>query len=361
MFSVLKTKITKTIFQIIFIPFFLVTECINWLFIVMDELLFPSYKKIAIKTPLYITGMPRTGTTFMYNILHQDSQRFTAMMLWEIVFAPSVLQKKILIFIKKVDEKLNRPLRKLLEHFEKGVLNQFKSFHPLSLFQIEEDEYLLFHNFSSALLTFFFPAFKSIFISSVTRNNEVPTREKKLQFYQKCIKKHLYVFGKGKCYLAKSPAHILRYSSLKEIFPDVKMIYMLRDPEKSIPSTISLFQHFNTIFHSGLKTDEIVKKTLLMADQCFDVIVKSGMAYYDPSFVIIKFEEFITNPLITVTNIYNQFQYEISDEVIVRLNSYCQMHSEFVSGHLYSLEKYGLTRDLIHSRYQNIYLTFYPS
>jgi omega-hydroxy-beta-dihydromenaquinone-9 sulfotransferase len=351
----------KIIFQILFISFFLVTECINWLFILMDEFFFPSYKKIAIKAPLYITGMPRTGTTFIQNILHQDSERFTAMKLWEIAFAPSILQKKIWLFINKVDGKLNRPFRNFLAHYEKGILKQFKSFHPLSLFQIEEDEYLLIHNFSSALLIFFFPAFKSVFISSVTGNNDEPAREKTLQFYKKCIKKHLYVFGKEKSYLAKSPAHILRYSSLKKIFPDVKMIYMLRDPEKSIHSTISLFQNFNTIFHSGLKTDEIVEKTLLMADQCFDAILKPMMKDYDQSFVIIQFEEFITDPLISVMNVYLRFRYEIADEVKARLNSYCRMHSEFVSGHFYSLEKYGLTRNLIHSRYQNIYSTFYPS
>ncbi|MCX6245860.1 MAG: sulfotransferase [Bacteroidetes bacterium] len=351
----------KIIFQILFIPFFLVTELINWLFILMDELFFPSYKKIAVTAPLYITGMPRTGTTFIHNILHQDSKRFTTMMLWEIAFAPSILQKKIWIFINRIDGQLNRPLRKSLVHLEKRILKKFNSTHPLSLFQIEEDEYLLIHNFSSALLAFFFPAFRSVFISSVSRNSDIPAGEKRLRFYRNCIKKHLYVFGKDKSYLAKSPAHILRYSPLKKIFPDLKMIYMLRDPEKSIPSTISLFQNFNTIFHSGLKRDDIIQKTLLMADQCFNAITKPGMKENDPSFVIILFEEFIAEPMNTVTNIYNRFGYEMSDESKIKIDSCCRIQTEFISGHQYSLEKYSLTRSLIRNRYRDIYTAFYPS
>ena len=139
------------------------------------------------------------------------------------------------------------------------------------------------------------------------------------------------------------------------------MIYMLRVPQKSIPSTISLFHHFNNIFHSGVSTDEIVEKSLFMADQCFDAIIKPGMMDSNPSFVIIQFEEFIKNPLAAVTDIYNRFRYEISNELKIRLNFYCQMHSEFVSGHVYSPEKYGLTRSLIYNRYKRIYELFYSS
>lgn len=348
----------KIFFHILFLPFFMVVEIVNWLSILADEIFFPSYKKIIVSSPLYITGMPRTATTFLHNIINLDTERFTTMKLWEIAFAPSVCQKLFWIFIKKLDDKVNGPLAKIAKYFEDRILKGFDHFHPLSLFNIEEDEYLLIHNFSSGLLIFFLPILKLTHVSSSVEKKKL-IQKPRLRFYHKCIKKHVYVFGKNKTYLAKSPTHILRHHSLKKVFPNLRMIYLLRTPHKSIPSTISLFQNFNTIFHSQLHGKDIVNKTLLLADTSFQYSMELNKQENSPTFIILKFEEFVKNPELVISNLYNFFHLDITNKFETNLRSYCLQQSTFISKHKYSLEEYGLNKNMITERYLDIYENFY--
>ena len=342
----------------LFLPFFMVVEIVNWLSILADEILFPSYKKIIVRSPLYITGMPRTATTFFHNLINQDKERFTTMKLWEIAFAPSVCQKKFWIFIRKVDRMVNNPMVKTARYFERRLLKGFNHFHQLSLFNIEEDEYLFIHNFSSGLLIFFLPVIKFIHkISSVEKNRSV--RKPTLRFYNRCIKKHLYVFGKNKTYLAKSPAHILRYHLLKELFPDLRMIYMLRIPHHSIPSTISLFQNFNRIFYARINDRDIINHTLAMAVTSFGYLMELDRPENDPTFITLKFEEFVKNPELAIHNIYKFFHLNLASKLDAKMRSYSSQQSSFKSKHKYSLEEYGLSKNMIIDRYTSIYENFY--
>jgi hypothetical protein len=299
--------------------------------------------------------MPRTGTTFMHNILFLDSARFTSMKLWEIAFAPSVLQKRMYLLIKKADARLGFPLKRLLVRIEKRLLKSFDSFHPLSLFQIEEDEYLMIHNFSSALMPFFLPPLKRVSMETLTQKQGQAASSGGSRYYRNCIRKHMHVFGNGREYLAKSPAHLPRMDQLRALFPDLKIICMLRMPHETIPSTISLFGHFNSIFHAGLDAGEIVQKTLDLADISFDIVAKSGSQENNGAFSLVLFEEFTANPEASVTEIYSCFGFTITEEFRASMEGYCHQQSGFVSGHVYSLEKYGLTLEILYSRYKGVY------
>ncbi len=348
----------KRFFPLLFFPFFLVVEIINWLSLFADEVFFPSHKRIVVSSPLYITGMPRTATTLAHNIISCDTKGFTTMKLWEIAFAPSICQKRFWLFIWKFDSKLDNPLIKTVKYVESRILKQFDHFHPLSIFNVEEDEYLLIHNFTSELLIFFFPVLKFLRRSYSTSKTDL-TQIHRLEFYHKCIKKHLYVFGKEKTYLAKSPAHILRYHSLKKVFPDIRIIYMLRNPHKSIPSTISLFQNFNTIFNSRLNDRDIITHTLLIADTSFHFLTQLNSQEINPSFIVLKFEEFVNEPELAIKKIYKSFHLKLAYDVEKKIRNYCVQQSTFKSKHKYSLKKYGLTKEIIVEKYLDIYRKFY--
>jgi len=203
----------------ILIPIFLVVEILNYLGFLIDEIVYPAYRKLTIKSPVFIVGMPRSATSFLYTLLALDTEKFTAMKLWEILLAPSVIQKKFVCLVARIDKHLNNILRKTFIRLDKRILADYSPIHPMSFFKIEEDELLFFHIFTTGHLLFWFPSIKKIY-KNIRFEEELSERSKlrHLGFYRRCIKKHLFTFGQGRIYLAKSPVHSSKINSLKSFF-----------------------------------------------------------------------------------------------------------------------------------------------
>ncbi|MFT4901153.1 MAG: hypothetical protein ACI81V_000420 [Lentimonas sp.] len=59
-------------------PLFLGLQLIHWLGFLIDELCYPHYRRIEVKAPLFIAGIPRSGTSFVHRTLASDPS-FTSM------------------------------------------------------------------------------------------------------------------------------------------------------------------------------------------------------------------------------------------------------------------------------------------
>jgi hypothetical protein len=73
----------KRILSAFFIlPSFFVLIIINRIFMLADWLLFPGFRKMKLKKAGFIIGVPRSATTYLFNILAQDTKHFTCFKLW---------------------------------------------------------------------------------------------------------------------------------------------------------------------------------------------------------------------------------------------------------------------------------------
>ena len=108
------------------IPLFWSLQLLHWFGMLLDTLLFPSWKNTKVDSPVFITGIPRSGTTFLQRTLAQD-KRFTSTPIWELLFAPSVSEK---VFWTKVGRFL-RPLRTFLGR--QKFFSKMEAIHSLKL------------------------------------------------------------------------------------------------------------------------------------------------------------------------------------------------------------------------------------
>ncbi|MGB0184984.1 MAG: sulfotransferase, partial [Opitutales bacterium] len=67
----------RRILFLLLAPLLLAVQVFHWLGLFLDELLFPNYRKVKIEAPVFITGIPRSGTTFVHRTLAHDSMQFT--------------------------------------------------------------------------------------------------------------------------------------------------------------------------------------------------------------------------------------------------------------------------------------------
>eukprot|EP00600_Ochromonadales_sp_CCMP1393_P018245 CAMPEP_0175027034 /NCGR_PEP_ID=MMETSP0005-20121125/18112_1 /TAXON_ID=420556 /ORGANISM="Ochromonas sp., Strain CCMP1393" /LENGTH=281 /DNA_ID=CAMNT_0016286281 /DNA_START=126 /DNA_END=968 /DNA_ORIENTATION=- len=140
--------------------------------------------------------------------------------------------------------------------------------HPIGLMQAEEDEWVMVHIGCAQLILFFFPMGGAVISDIMTFDYTAPTAERESSgmdpvakrdifgFYRQCVQRHLYFhqklcstsLGKNKLiFVSKNPIFTLRIPTIYDVFPDARVVCLLRNPVQSIPSMIS---YLSKVWHT---------------------------------------------------------------------------------------------------------------
>jgi hypothetical protein len=255
----------KRIFMVLLLaPVFLILLIVNRIFLLLDYLFAPQFLKKPIDSPVFIVGSPRSGTTFLFHSLAAKNDDFTCFKLWEIVFAPSILQKKLVLIIRKFDRIIDSPLKRSMLFMEKLLLNKLKTIHPIGLNLPEEDEAILLWDLSSLYFNFFYPEahfFDELLLFDQKLSLQKRTRT--MRRYRRYIQRHLYAFNPdgSKQFLSKNPMMMCKLETVKLLFPDALILNTNRCPGTVIPSTIALNQALYGMFTSRKCSDEVNERT----------------------------------------------------------------------------------------------------
>ncbi len=263
-----KGRCIRLLLYLLFLPVWLV----HWLCLFLDELLFFSYHLQEIKRPLFILGVPRSGTTFLHRTIAEDRKRFTSVSTWEVFLAPSIVQKKIILMLSWLDQRIGSPGAKLFKALEKKLFASLEGVHDVSLEAAEEDYLLLLPMMSCFIL--FLPFTESRHIWSLARFDwEASDKDKQriMAFYRACLQKHLYVYARGqnasKRYLSKNAAFASWPNTLHDNFPDAEFVICMREPEKAVPSLLGSLQSGLDIFELDIEQGELSPMLVeMMAD-----------------------------------------------------------------------------------------------
>jgi len=341
---------------IVLLPLFCLLELITWLCFALDEIIFPKYRKVQISAPLFIIGMPRTATTFLHQTLFSDSENFTSMKSWEILFAPSIVQKKLLNLLSVADRHCKYVFSKLLKRLDKQIFRVIEPAHPTSFFDIEEDEIILIHLFSYNFLVFLFPWIKHL-RNLAWFDERLSERKKRMimKFFRKCVQKHLYTYGKGRTYLSKSPSHTPKIKSLTSIFPDSRFICIFRQPDQAIPSTISLINHFLKMYGATIYFKRLTAYALNAAEHWYSYPLQVFKEWNSEDYLMLNYNSVVSNPEKSISEIYNHFGFSLSDNFHQKLAIASQKNSRYKSRHFYSASDFGLNEEEIRQRFNPLY------
>jgi len=217
-------SVKRVVLVLFLVPTFILLLIWNRFFMALDHIFFPSFKGQMVTDPVFIIAMPRSATTFLHHAMVNSGQ-FSYFKLWELLFAPSIIQKYFFLGINYLDKILGHPIRSLVLFVENVIAGDFKKIHLLGLDLPDEDELLLLWNISTAYLHFLVPCqeiFKPYF-----HFDELMSQQKQAEiigFYEGCIKRHEYVFNRkgSRVFLAKNPFMIPKAKSIGKYFPTAK-------------------------------------------------------------------------------------------------------------------------------------------
>jgi len=199
-----------------------------------DHILFPKFRKVKVKQPVFIIGHPRSGTTFIHHLFTQTDE-MAAFTTWQLLF-PALTARKIV-----------KPIVQFLTRKNPMVLIPEEAGHQISLDSVEEDEMLFLHNHDTQFVVIGTPlGFAEKNYREIRFHDFQPwkRRIKSVRFLKSVFQRHIYYTGKTQIF-AQTHFSTHRIKTLLEVFPDAKFIYMHRMPEETLPSYLSL--NYNTL------------------------------------------------------------------------------------------------------------------
>lgn len=324
---------------LIVVPSMLIHILLTRFFLLLDTIFYPDFEQKNVDKAVFIIGVPRSGTSFLLNLLANNREAFTGFQLWELIFAPSILQKKFCLFISSIF-----PIKKIQLLIEKLFFKRMKGIHDLDLAAFEEDELLYLYDLKSVYLTFIFPELEDIHQLIYPDNKgNLEERIQQQHFYKSLIKRHLYVFNKNenKYFLSKNPIHPIRLDSLTTVFPNAQYLYLQRPLKKTIASTISLNNQLYSYFCSIPKNNhELRQKTIHMLiewQQYFNDFEKN----YDGQKLTVDFKNMVKHPSNEAQKIHYWLQIIINNDYQIFLKQQDDFSKNYKSSHQYQ----PLTKD----------------
>lgn len=316
----------------------------------LDNLFFYKFKSQKIKKPIFIIGNPRGGTTFLYDLIAQDTENFTQPKLYQSLFCSITLYKIIKFLGKGYGKKIIKGLLAWANNF----FSKFDSIHEIKFDKSEEDEALFFLTLLTPSIFFICPFVDKFPNISVIDNMSEKTKKRLMKYYKNSIKRYLYEFGEDKIYFCKNVLSTGKIKLIREYFPDAVIIHPIRTPYKTIPSMIS-FYHKAWKLHSP----ELVgksKETTKLAHSFIDLYkhIFKNKDKLGEDFILVKFNDLITGPIKKVDEIYKKLKLKQPKNFREKLEKFTRK-KKHKSTHKYSLEEYGLTKEFIYKELKEIF------
>ncbi len=198
----------------------------------LDELLFRGYRRVTVRAPVFIVGVPRSGTTYLQRRLVEDPG-FTTLTLWECLLAPSISERYLWTFLGRCFA----PLARWAGRRRWSAMDQV---HRLGWREPEEDFLLMLYRGGCFLPALLCPGAESYWRLAFF-DEAVPAAERQalLGFYRRCLQRHLYFHGRDLRLLSKNPSFTPWIQSLRTSFPDARFIACVRRPDEAVPSQLS--------------------------------------------------------------------------------------------------------------------------
>ena len=313
----------------------------------LDNVFFPDLHRTAIRTPVFVVGHARSGTTLVHRLMSEDEGHFSSFRLYEMFF-PSLLEKKLCRALGRFDQRwLGGRIERRVRAYDEKTYGPSRHIHPTGIFEYEEDDQVLYYSMAAGFWITKMPYMGDLDFYYVDR---WPERKKRrmMRFYADCIRRQLHLNGRDRIHLSKNPVFPGRLETLLETFPDARIVVPVRNPYETIPSLLELMRSgWKALGWDPARQQRCLK---ILADQSFhtylyplEVIAR----HPEVPHAVIDYRDLVSDPAASIEQIYRAIGLSISPEYREVLLAEGKRARQHKSGHSYSLEKFGLDASAI--------------
>ncbi|CAF2643266.1 unnamed protein product [Rotaria sp. Silwood2] len=320
-------------------------------------------KNMPNRGPLIICGLPRTGSTLLYNLLACDPN--SRALLFREVYpecVPPISRTNVEEQTRKIDA-----LRAFMYYREQllGRPRKYAEIHPVH--DIEEDMLILMQGGLNMLVKTLSP------IHQIEMDHWFydDTNKDFAYDYHKIFLRMLdFVDSPRSHWLLKAPMHSLFLGTLNRHYPNALLIMTHRHLNEVLPSICSLTLGYGSDYYDVSDPENRITletQAIQSTEHMIDCIVKfrrSDRHAEERSHKIfdVNYENLMRQPIVIVREIYQHFGLNWSDEFETNMQNWLRENPQGKQGrHTYNLSQFNLTAEDIAMRYADYINMFLAS
>jgi len=299
----------------------------------------PEHARVTIERPIFVTGLPRTGTTALHRLLTADPAN-QGLELW----LTEVPQPRPPRDTWEQDPAFGRIQAAYERH--RVARPEFMGVHYMAAGQVEECWQLLRQSMRSVSYECLahLPSY-SAWLAGQDWTAAYRRHRRNLQL--------IGLSDRGRRWVLKNPSHLFALDALLRVYPDALVIQTHRAPRTAIASVCSLAAQASAGW-SPVFTGEVIGRDQLelwaRGLECFTAV----RARHDPArFCDVSYDEFVKHPIQTVEAIYAHFGLTLSAAARNAMRALRAQGAPALAGpaHRYVLSDFGLTDDQVDERF----------
>lgn len=315
---------------------------------ILDELLFYGYKKSQVKRPVFIVGIPRSGTTLLQRIMAEDDALST-FQTWEALFAPSVTEK----YLFRCIGNLLKPFAGIMLVLRKKLFGQMDQIHEIRIKASEEDFLLLLPLEACFLLVLLCPNSRHYWnLAAFDKKCDRKYRKTVIHYYHRCLKKHLFFHGTHLRLLSKNPSFTPFLCNLRREFPDADFIGCVRPPEEVIPSQLNSLRPAMQFLSGGRCNAEFERKLIAVLHSYY-LTVKEQMN--GQRFKVLPLQELKNSLKASLINVFEFLELPVSEKFMNALERHDADAKAYQSHYKSQTKKLALNAMIIQQRFQQVW------
>jgi hypothetical protein len=298
----------------------------NRLLLVRDRQVYPEISQQKIREPLFIVGLPRSGTTLLHILLAADPCH-RAPLTWEVMSpSPPTSQER--------EQRIQRAARNLAAL--RWLAPTFEAVHTTGAELPQECVSLMSPTFMSDQFDTMYkiPTYRAWFFSQDLR----PA----YQFHHRFLQ-HLQFRKSCDRWILKAPAHMFAAPALLSIYPDARFVQVHRDPLEAVASVSSLVTILRRVFSDSIDPVQVGQDAITYWAQAVKTFLRARDQLPASRVCDLYYADVRHDPIAAARRVYEHFGSSFSKRIEERMRGALARQTSQTNGvHRYDADYFKL-------------------
>lgn len=270
-----------------------------------------------LERPIFITGIPRSGSTFLHELLAEDPEN-RAPRVWE-VMSPIPTASRC---PNDVDPRVQKA--KACLWWFRRLAPGADSVYPIRAWTPQEC--VAIHSYTLLSEEFVSTGHVPTYEAFLHAADLGPTYRWQRRFLQ-----YLQMGCSPRRWVLKSPDHVYSLDKLLTVFPDAAIIQTHRNPVEVLKSQIQLTKVLEAMYARPREREQLAMSETRKIEQIVDYITRFRDAYPNVAsqFIDVTYRELASDPLAVVRRIYERLDIRLTEVAAERMRRLASARSRY--------------------------------